>query len=601
MKKIRCYLKKHSYGINTVLIALLNSAILYYCLELGNKNPLMNGFLYSIINTVTVFTVQTAIYLVCQRWWISSVVTGIPLTALSIANYYTLAYRNLPISTQDIHNAGTALSVLKSYSFGISLYVAAIILLFSLSIYLTVILYRREKGKKSSLKNAALKNTCLLLFCLIFVNAVYLGKHPIKPRDTFIWSWEDSYYTYGYAASSIEILQKSLKLVDKPAGYSDEKAEKLAAETEVTPTSGKTPDVIFILNETFYDLRDILDIETDTEFMPFVDRLDDAIKGRCVVAGTGGGTNKSEYELLTSNSLQLMPGITPFNYLDFTDANSIVSYMKNLGYSTYGAHCAQPLNYSRSKVYPILGFDKIMFDKDFSGIEHYGSRWYATDESVYRNLTENYEQMGDGPRFMYMLTIQNHGGWELNPSDKDIVHSKTDFGEYTDQINEYLSCIKLSDEAFKNLTEYFSKSDRPVVICMVGDHAPAFASELIDKDDINQVVKLRSTPYIIWSNFGLEDIDGENGETVSMPYMVPKTLKAAQIKLSPFYSYMLDMKAEVPVVSSFNIYRDKNGEMHKYTDTTPYTDKLCGYFDLVYNNAAGGKNVKRAESAFLPK
>lgn len=596
MDKIKNYFKTHRRGINTVLLALLNAAIIYYCLELGNKNPFLNGFLYTIVNIVTVFTIQTAIYLIFQRWWIASAVTALPLTVLSIANYYTLAYRNLPISTQDIHNAGTAAAVIKSYSFSISFYVAAIILLFSLSVYIIVLLYRREKCKKQTFKHAALKNICLLLFCVIFVNTVYLGKNPLKPRDTFVWSWEDSYYTYGFAASSIEIMQKSVRLVEKPDGYSDDAVRTLAETTEKKQTKEQTPDIILILNETFYDLRDITDLKTDTEIMPFIDSLSDSVKGRAVVAGTGGGTNKSEYELLTSNSLQLMPGITPFNYLDFNNANSIVGYLKTLGYSTWGAHCAQPLNYSRNKVYPLLGFDKVMFDKDFKDIEKYGDRWYATDHSVYKNMLSEYENMGDDPRFMYMLTIQNHGGWELNDSSEDTVHTQNDFGEYTDDVNEYLSCIQRSDAAFKELTEYFSSVDRPVIICMVGDHAPAFADELIDTDKIENVIKLRSTPYIIWANF---DMETTSADTVSMPLIVPKTLEAAGTKLSSFYSYMLNMEQSAPLVSPFGIYRDANGTIHKYSEENEYSDLINGYFNMVYNNAAGSK-VQKIQECFLP-
>ena len=50
-----------------------------------------------------------------------------------------------------------------------------------------------------------------------------------------------------------------------------------------------------------------------------------------------------------------------------------------------------------------------------------------------------------------------------------------------DQINEYLTSIKLSDEAFMYLVNYFKTIDRPVVICMVGDHSPAFAKDIVDK------------------------------------------------------------------------------------------------------------------------
>lgn len=585
-------LTMHQKGIHTLGYALLNAVLLYYCLELGNKNFLINGPFYTFVNIITVFTIQTAIYLIFQYWWLASATTAIPVTLLSIANYYTLAFRNQPISTQDIHNAGTALSVLDSYNFSLNIYVIAILICFALSIFVTIKLFRLEKGKKITFKNMAIKNTCLLLFCVLFVQCVYLGKNPIKPRNTFVWSWEDSYYTYGYAASSIEVFQNSLNMVNKPENYSEEALMVLTEKSTVSESS-QTPDIILILNETFYDLRDIVEIKTDTDIMPFIDNLESAVKGRSVIVGTGGGTNKSEYELLTSNSLQLMPGITPFNYLDFDNANSIVSYLKSLGYNTWGAHCAESLNYSRGIVYPKLGFDTVKFREDFKNNEKYSTRYYATDESGYKELITDYESMSSDPRFMYLLTIQNHGGWELNDSSEDLVHTSTDFGEYTDDVDEFLSCIKLSDMAFKNLTEYFETVDRPVIICMVGDHAPAFAQELTDKRDTETVFRLRSTPYVIWANF---DIDTSASGNTCMPMMIPKLLEAAGLPLSPFYGYMSELSQSVPIITANNLYKDNDGNTYKYTDKTPYSNAVNTYLNLVYNNVA--PDAKRIDKLF---
>ncbi len=595
LHKLKSWLLNKKHGFITLLYVLLNSTLIYYCLELGNKNPFMNGFLYTLINILTVFVIQAAIYLIFQKWWISSLISEILLTTLSIANYYTILYRNQPISTQDIHNIGTTLSVIDGYNFPMSFFVVAILIFFILSILITIVIYFREKGRIRKLKNIAIKNICLLLFCVLFTNSVYLSDNSIKPRNTFVWSWQDSYHTYGYAASSIEVLQNSINMVNMPENYSADSLKDTEQMRKVIPTEKNTPDIILILNETFYDLRDILDIETDVEIMPFIDNLENSIKGRVVVAGTGGGTNKSEYELLTSNSLQLMPGITPFNYLDFKNSNSIVSYLKSLGYSTWGAHCAESLNYSRGIVYPELGFENVLFNDSFGKTEKYGTRSYATDKFCYDKLLEDYESMGASPRFMYLLTIQNHGGWELNDSSLDTVKSSTDFGDYTDDIDEFLSCMQLSDNAFKYLTDYFSKSDRPTIICMLGDHAPAFAPELVDISDNDVVLKLRSTPYIIWSNFEMKNTDIKN---TSMPYIVPNLLHLADAPLSEYYSYMLRMQKDVPIITALDAYYDKNGNSFKYSDKTPYYDTVQNYLKLVYNNV--NIDGDRIEKIFEP-
>lgn len=580
--KLKTFCANHK-GVKARLLALLNAFLIYYCLELGNKNPLFNGFLYTGINVLTVFTVMAAVFVFVQRWWISSIVVGVPAFVLAVANYYTILYRNSPISTQDIHNAGTALDVVGNYSFPLSAYVIGAIAVFAILIFVTIRLRRIERKIKLSFRLVTARVACLALLGTAFMYGVYFAPKPLKPRTTFVWSWEDSYYKYGYIASSIEVLQNSLNMVNMPEAYNEETLEERVMAKITEDAMSNKPDVIFILNETFYDLRDLIDLSGEESPMPFIDSLPEGQTGRTVVAGTGGGTNKSEYEFLTSNTIQLMPGITPFNYLDFENANSIVSYLKAQGYTTWGAHPAEPLNYSRGIVYPKLGFDNVLFRDDFGEIEKYGERSYATDAFCYEKMLKDYESMGDAPRFMYLLSIQNHGNWDLNPDSEDIIKISKDFGDYTDDISEFQSCISLSDKAFKELTEYFEKSDRNVIICMVGDHAPSFATGLLDEIDMDKTFALRSTPYVIWSNF---DMNAKFPQTVSMPFMAPMTIKAAGIAQSPFYRYMNVVKEQTPVITAFNLYQNTNGEIFNYTDQTEYKEAIDTYFDMVYNNAS---------------
>lgn len=589
-EKTMAYFEKNKSDIVIILYVLLQSALQYYCLELGNKNPLLNGVFYTFVNILTIFAVLSAVYIFVRRWWVASLITSLPLVLLSIANYYTLLYRNSPISTQDIYSVGTTISVLDSYHFPLNAFVLGIIVFFALQIAVMVQLRKREKMRRISVRKGIVEALCLVVFSLSFTHFVYFAENPIKPRNTFVWSWEDSYYKYGYVASSIEVFQNSLNMVNMPEGYS---VEKLSAETENIKGSGegRKPDVILILNETFYDMGDLVELETDVPVMPFIDSLKN--RGRAVVSGTGGGTNKSEYELLTSNSLQLMPAITPFNYLDFSNANSVVSYAKDLGYSTWGGHCAEGLNYKRGIVYPKLGFDEVLFMEEFGQKKLFGQRPYATDEFCYDKMLEDYEKMGDGPRLQYLLTIQNHGGWELNDPQMDTVHSLTDFGEYTDDMDEFLSCINETDKAFKKLTEYFEDSQREVIICMVGDHAPSFAVELLDEISLEETFALRSTPYVIWSNFEMEK---QFPEMTSIGYLVPLMLDGAKMPMTPYYSYMSGLCQRAPVLTSFNLYKTAEGKILNYNDQSELKNNINIYFDMVYNNVT--ENEARLDGLF---
>ena len=75
--------------------------------------------------------------------------------------------------------------------------------------------------------------------------------------------------------------------------------------------------------------------------------------------------------------------------------------------------------------------------EDFEELEFYHDRYFAEDSSLYDNLIRWYEvQCEDAePIFMYMLTIQNHGGWNLNDSVYDTVHVLNAEGEYLSLIH----------------------------------------------------------------------------------------------------------------------------------------------------------------------
>ena len=96
----------------------------------------------------------------------------------------------------------------------------------------------------------------------------------------------------------------------------------------------------------------------DTPYLEYFHSLaEQASTGYALVPDVGGGTNRSEFELLTGNSMDLLPGITPFSTLSMEGQPSVVSYLESLGYTTLAAHPALPANYRRGTAWPALGFD----------------------------------------------------------------------------------------------------------------------------------------------------------------------------------------------------------------------------------------------------
>lgn len=576
-------------------LTFLLSFMFYLELEICDKNYTLNGFVFTFVNIFMVYSFIALLGIFTVKRWISALITGITATGIGILNFYVIEFRTQPISTMDIQNMKTAANVASSYNYRLRLVVVATIMIFSASLYIVALLRKAEKNKTYNFRKYCKRIVGIFAFCSAFYYVFFFAPWSVKPKITVVWSWWESYHKYGFLACSEELFAKSFNVVSESYGYNEQELSKLEG-TGSSPENEKTPDVIFILNETFFDLKNVIsNLETDKDYMPFIRSLENKVYGYSIVPGCGGGTNRSEYEFLTSNSLELMQGITPFTFMDLTGANSIVSFLKAKGYETWAAHPAPSMNYTRGTAYPKLGFDTIKFIDEFDEAENYGDRDYVSDIAVYETLTKDYENMGDGPRFMYALTIQNHGSWELNEPEEDIIHVSNDFGDLTDDVNEYLSCISLSDSAFEYLVNYYKNSDRDVIICMTGDHCPSFAPDIADKAKNGfEKFKLYATPFVMWANFNLEEKD--LGYT-SLNYLAPLTLQNAGMGLSPYYNFMCSLFRDYPITTSNGVYGDNSYNLKSYAG--PNCEKrIRTYLNLVYNNAS--KKANRIDSLFMP-
>lgn len=586
---------------------LLIAATLFGCfliLEYGSIAP-TRGMLthlaefelrFALLNLLTLGVLLSAILILCNRVWLSCLLTSCICGIVAIINHYVIQFHTMPLSFLVLKNFNTAMNVISGYRITLDVHTVKMLFAMAALILLSLFVFRFFKRVPLSFRAVCIRNLMLVLFGFFVFYAGYFGSNPIKPANTLGWSWQEAYFQYGYVASTVESYQHSRNVVVKPDGYTEEilSSLEIADRSSSTPAS---PDIILILNETFYDLQQITDPQADISYMSQIDGMDNLLRGYAICPAQGGSTNSSEYEVLTSNSMKLISA-TPFSTLSLEGANSVVSHLNRLGYSTLGSHSEAGLNYSRLYGYSSLGFQTIHFEDSFTNLEQLPGGSFKTDESLYRNLIRWYEEAPqDDPRFLFLLTIQNHGDWNHRAPEYDIVHTQKDYDEYTESVNEFLTCIYYSDKAFKELTDYFAQVDRPVIVCMLGDHAPSFAANIADAHYTleERNLRLRAVPLLIWANYELEET---TLDTMSMNYVVPTLLEIAGIPLSPYYSYQLQMKQQVPILTAYGDYYDAEGNLFNYNRDAgmPYEQLVDNYFSLEYHNILNGSD----QSLFLP-
>lgn len=545
--------------------------------------------IFGVLSVLTLAAIYFVLYAIFASLKTAGLIMSILSTVIAIANYYVIEFHNSPLSFLELRNFGTAMNVMGSYEITITPIVIALIALCAAQMVIVHIPLRRFQKKRVFGERSWKRTIILLAAAVLIVFVGYLGPAPIKPARVIVWNWTTCYPYYGYIPCTVETLAKSLNLIEKPAGYSD--AAYDAIEMPAAAEAKAKPDVIFVLNETFADISLIKDFTVDKEYMEGIHGLDNTIQGYVVVPQVGGGTNKSEYEYLTSNSMALlMQSGAPFLSIDMKGAASIVTLMEEQGYETTAAHPREGVNYSRDNAYPAVGFDNIYFDVDFQNLRYKRGRYCESDESTYKNIMRWYEEHraanqaagDDKPQFMYCLTMQNHGGYNMSPANLDVVHAEGDFGAYQSQVNEYLTGIYDSDKAFLQLVDYFEDVDRPVIICMVGDHMPSFAKDIADADAYSEDElerRLRSTPFVIWANFDIEDADLG---VIGMNSLAPRVLEVAETGLSPYYEYILELSKDYPVLTAYGSYYDADGICHSYEDDP--VQAISDYFYLEYAN-----------------
>ena len=610
-------------GVLPCLLAVAVGFISRYQLELSDGVTesflALQWPLYAPLNALTAFCLTLILFAMLGRWWLSTALSGAVFTIIALINYYTRDLHGSALMPQDILNLGTAAEVMGSYTLKITHDVIKIALLFLPILAIAFVQRRLCKGapKRASwpARGVRVAGSALCVFLVMFFG--YFGPVTIKPKTTYGWAWQNTYYTYGYLAGTIEATSLMADPIIEPEGYSDAAAVEAFAKADgyTGPATAETaqdyPDVVLILSESFYDFDLVTDLQADTDIMPVTKNLPNSVYGHTISPHVGGGTNLTEYEMLTSNSLILMPSITPFNWLNLYNANSVVSYLKGLGYSTMAAHPYTNSNYQRDSAWLALGFDETHFEDDFPTQDRYGDRPYQTDSATYKDWEKLYEAMPeDKPRFSFLVSIQSHGDYDMNDASLDIVHAATDYGEYDELMDEYLSCIKMTDAAVQELCDYFTaqyeKTGRKVIVAMAGDHAPSFVTHVADPSFAagNDLELLqRSTPFFIWANYPLEHTDAAISTTdplnrMDMVMLTPTLLQQAGLPLSDYYKYLLEMKQNTPVVTAANDYMKADGTTAVYGVDPALDAWVKGYLNLEYNNI--GAHAKRDQSIFDP-
>ena len=595
------------YLTNAILFIALSFWEFLY-LELFLKKPAADFPIDIIIkNVVLIMLVNLVLTSILQSMGTAFLISSVLMLIAGIANFFIISFRGYGIVYMDFYAIRTAATVAGRYSYSVDYYFIAGCLECAAGILTSFYMPRRRNGSffnKRSLA-ASLSGITVSVLFIIWIN--FDGTF-FKGVSSITWDHNIGINDYGYLLYFTA--NAGTAEPDMPPGYSVERADQILSAYGTAEDEGrnikkglKNPNIIMIMNESFSDLRVLGNFKTSKNVMEFYDSLkENTIKGYVQSSVYGGYTSNSEFEFLTGCSKVFLPGNPYLQYMDGYLPSVISTIKSQKGYDeAVAVHPYNASGYNRNRVYPLLYFDRFLPADDFE--EPVLVRDYISDQSDYKKIEELYEQKKEGSSLcVFNVTMQNHNPYnDTKYKFKDNIKI-TSFVTNM-QAEQYLSLMKMSDDALRQLITYFQDVDEPVIILLFGDHQPhlpdLFYKDVMGKEPLQftkeDAMLKHKVPFLIWANYDIPELFIERA---SINYLSSLFLDAAGLKMSNFNRYLLDLYRKLPAISAAGSY-DSDGVLHGENEKDNEYAKLMEDYEIVqYNYLFDDEN--RLDRHFMP-
>lgn len=181
----------------------------------------------------------------------------------------------------------------------------------------------------------------------------------------------------------------------------------------------------------------------------------------------------SDAELASQCSLLPMPhGSAAFLHPD-NDYTGLAEILADAGWSTISAVPFRRGFWNRGLTHPAFGYQRSLFDEDFSGGEIVG--WGLNDRAFFRHMASRLERI-DEPFCAWLLTLSLHHPFDLFPSHL----RRLDLSSLpSEELANYLHTMHLFDQAWGELVTWLATRElgERTVVAVWGDHDAGFGFE----------------------------------------------------------------------------------------------------------------------------
>ncbi|MGN2248216.1 LTA synthase family protein [Frateuria sp. GZRR35] len=345
-------------------------------------------------------------------------------------------------------------------------------------------------------------------------------------------------------------LVSSLLLFHQQYGHGGHKADPGAAKALIAQTrqalearlaaaspSGERPDIVVVQSESFFDPSIMRGYE-DSHFTPNLHRLEKrGTSGPLHVPTFGGGTIRTEFEVLTGLSLRYFDELQfPYLTLDQKVVPSLVRTLRAHGYSTTAIHGNDPAFWNRAAAFRKIGFDRFLSQSSFPKNSPNDGK-YMADSAMTDEIMRQLKDSGP-PQFLFAISIEAHGPYDVPPADvaaRDAIPVPPGIsGRDKQELQTYLYHAEHADAELGRLAKLLAGRDRPTLLLFYGDHLPALTNSynvtgFVDGGD------MLSEPGV-WLLLDPRNAEPARRESLAAWMLPGKLLDAAGIHGDPYFA-----------------------------------------------------------------
>lgn len=588
---IKIQLAEKWNGYFAFFMIVFSPLVSFGCIEkgVGNKISSMQTLVIAL-NYLICLTIYLLIYFFSNSVRVSIMMGSALFCIIALTNSFVNEFKGNSIRISDVFSIKTAVNVAGGYEYLFTEDRSTILLVSIMLIFLAFHIGYKEKLNINKLGLRILTGVlCITLFFTVF-NQSFIEKKNLKP---YIWELAQSAKDHGslldfVASFSYLKAEKPENYTKKMANYIEQEGAKHYKENHSMLKTAKEdfPDIIVIMNESLSDLERFDALKLNGKCLEYFQGMDNnVIRGNLSVPVWGGLTANTEFEFITGFSYSFMPsGVMAYQNYVREDTYNLGQYLNQMGYYSIFMHPYEKSGWNRSNVYSMFGFDEALYIDDYNQKDLIRDK--VSDSANYKEVIERYKKAKEtnDSVFIFNVTMQNHGGYTSDDIEKTIKILDPE-GEYP-KTEEYLNLVKKSDEAFKELIDYYEQCEEPTVICMFGDHLPVIEEEMTELllesgsgEEIEKKARKYQTPFLIYANFDIEEKDYEN---ISCNYLQTLLMETAGLPLNTYQQYLGNLYEKFPVINQFGV-KDFQGNWYTWEEASRF-DEIKEYEMVQYKN-----------------